>query len=280
MKKSASFSNQPNSLLPLLRWAGSKKRQYESLRKFFPPTFNAYVEPFAGSAAFFFRLRPTTARLNDINKSVVQFYRDCRTSPADFYAEFSAIPRSKRRYYELRNTFNSLPLSRQKSILFYYLNRNCFNGIHRTNRQGEFNVPFSSERVSPYLGKRKFYESAEALNAAKITNLDFEKFCDENVEAGDFVYLDPPYFKQGQRIFNEYNAFPFLDDDFTRLERTLSSLDRRGAAFLLTFAKNERTHALCKKWGSKFEQVTRSVASNPDKRAKQTEVLIFNYDLP
>jgi DNA adenine methylase len=116
------------------------------------------------------------------------------------------------------------------------------------------------------------------LKNAKITNLDFEQFCDENVSTGDFVYLDPPYFKQGQRIFNEYNAFPFLDDDFTRLERTLKFLDRRGAAFLLTFANTDRSTALSRKWGSKFQKVTRTIAGNPEKRAKQTEVLIFNYD--
>jgi DNA adenine methylase len=145
-----------NELLPLLRWAGSKKRQYESLKKIFPASFNTYAEPFAGSAAFFFRLKPQAARLNDINKNVVHFYRDCRTLSSEFYEDFAALPRSRRRYYELRQTFNSLPRSRQKSILFYYLNRNCFNGIHRTNKRGEFNVPFSDDRVSPYLGKKNF----------------------------------------------------------------------------------------------------------------------------
>jgi DNA adenine methylase len=264
--------------LPLLRWAGSKKRQYERLRRFFPAAFKAYVEPFAGSAAFFFRLRPKVARLNDINQNVVHFYRDCRISPREFYEEFEAIPRNKRSYYQLRDKFNATNRSPEKSVLFYYLNRNCFNGIHRTNKKGEFNVPFSDNRVSPYLGKASFCESAKLLNNARISNLDFERFCKESVEKGDFVYLDPPYFKPGQRIFNEYNAFPFLDPDFLRLERTLTFLDRKGAKFLLTFAKTDRIGALSERWRSKQQRVTRSIAGNPTKRVKQTEVLIYNYD--
>ncbi|WP_456797079.1 DNA adenine methylase [Bradyrhizobium sp. USDA 4473] len=88
-------------LLPLLRWAGSKKRQYEHLKRYFPKHFNAYIEPFAGSAAFFFRLRPSVAHLNDINENVVRFYQDCRKSPSEFYEQFAKIPRSRRRYYTL-----------------------------------------------------------------------------------------------------------------------------------------------------------------------------------
>jgi hypothetical protein len=55
--------NEAESLLPLLRWAGSKKRQFSSFQKFFPTSYKKYVEPFAGSAAFFFCLRPKIARL-------------------------------------------------------------------------------------------------------------------------------------------------------------------------------------------------------------------------
>lgn len=266
------------SLLPLLRWAGSKKRQFVSFQAFFPSSYNKYVEPFAGSAAFFFCLRPKVARLNDLNRNVVDFYRNCRRSPSEFYDTFASIPRSERRYYTLRDEFNASPRSKNRSILFYYLNRNCFNGIHRTNRSGEFNVPFSSSRVSPYIGKKTFVESVGLLSRAKITNSDFEKFCTNNVERDDFVYLDPPYFKLGQRIFNEYNAFPFADEDFDRLKRTLKMIDKRGAKFLLTFASSELTMALAKSWKSTSLSVTRSVAGDPAKRGKQVELLIYNYD--
>src|SRR5262249_18999903 len=69
------------SVAPLLRWAGSKKRQFEELRRLFPVSFNSYAEPFAGSAAFLFRLRPTTSKLNDVNQDLCDFYRWAQREP-------------------------------------------------------------------------------------------------------------------------------------------------------------------------------------------------------
>jgi DNA adenine methylase len=265
--------------LPLLRWAGSKKRQFNRLQNYFPPKVKCYIEPFAGSAAFFFRLRPLRARLNDINKNVTDFYKLVRDEPAEFYRDFCQQPRNRKHYYFLREKFNQMRGGRDKSICFYYLNRNCFNGIYRTNKLGEFNVPFSDSRVSPYLEQLQFLESVRQVSRTEIHNLDFEEFCDEYAEKGDFVYLDPPYFREGHRIFNEYNAFPFACADFGRLSRTLDRLDQRGTNFLLSFARTGATDKLGRKWHCKAVQVMRTIASNPIKRRKQVELLIYNYDI-
>ena len=71
----------PSTALPLLRWAGSKKRQFRKLEPFFPKQFKSYVEPFAGSAAFFFGIGPTNAHLNDLNRDVTDFYKRVRKDP-------------------------------------------------------------------------------------------------------------------------------------------------------------------------------------------------------
>src|SRR5260221_12961857 len=127
------------NVLPLLRWAGSKKRQFRTFESFFPFAFKSYVEPFAGSAAFFFRLTPLNARLNDINPNVSDFYKHARSHSLHFYEKFSEIPRERTKYYQTRARFNALNRSFKKSVLFYYLNRNCFNGIYRLNNAGQFN---------------------------------------------------------------------------------------------------------------------------------------------
>jgi DNA adenine methylase len=267
-----------NKILPLLRWAGSKKRQFKKLRAFFPENFNSYVEPFAGSAAFFFGLQPKSARLNDLNPDVIDFYRFARRDPESFFSDFARLERSSANYYHLRERFNGLAKGKERSTLFYYLNRNCFNGIYRANRQGQFNVPYSDQRVSPYLSEEQFSASSKLLKKAKILNYDFEKFCDEYAAHGDFVYLDPPYYKDGQRVFNEYSRTPFTPDDFSRLTTVLQRLDSRGAKFLLTFPSTPAVGKIGKEWNSKRLKVLRTVASDPSKRKQQIEMLIYNYD--
>lgn len=268
----------PPTMLPLLRWAGSKKRQFRKLEPFFPKHYRSYVEPFAGSAAFFFGLRPAKARLNDLNPDVTNFYKHVRKDPAAFFDRFSRIRRSASNYYRVRDQFNSEQNRECRAILFYYLNRNCFNGIYRTNKSGEFNVPFSDDRVSPYLSKAQFVASSEELQRTKITTLDFEDFCKDFVEADDFVYLDPPYYRAGHRVFNEYIATPFSPADFKRLIDTLKYIDRKGARFLLTFPATSEIAQAGLGWRSTRRRVLRTVAGDPAMRRVQNEMLISNYE--
>ena len=49
---------------PLLKWAGGKRQLLPCLRRFYPPAFNRYIEPFFGSGAVFFDLHGS-GRLRD-----------------------------------------------------------------------------------------------------------------------------------------------------------------------------------------------------------------------
>lgn len=262
--------------LPLLRWAGSKKRQFASISKFFPSTYTRYAEPFAGSAAFAFCLGTKNAILNDINLDLTSFYKDVTNDPVLFYRKFLEIPRGESNYYEIRSKFNSEKERTDRSILFYYLNRNCFNGIHRLNKRGEFNVPFSSSRVSSYLSEEQFLRSVEVVRSATVHCLDFEDFCDRNLGEGDFVFIDPPYYS-ADRIFNEYNTKAFDREDFGRLERLLVRLNDKGTRFLLSFPEVPESEELASHWSSSCVPVRRTIASDPSKRRVSTELLIHNY---
>lgn len=264
---------------PLLRWAGSKKRQFNVISAYFPTDFDTYVEPFAGSASFLFRIMPASAKINDINSNLYDFYRYAQTSSQRLYRQFRSIPRTANAYYTVRSRFNSLRRSSRKSIYFYFLNRNCFNGIYRVNRDGAFNVPFSDDRVSPYLSEDDFEQSCRILRRTDVYNLDFDKFCREHVSRNDFVFLDPPYYRDGCRIFNEYEPSGFVVEDFRRLTLLLRYLDRIGARFLLSFPRTRDSIALGREWNSTVRYVRRTIAGDLGARRKQAEILIFNYDI-
>src|SRR5947209_3268922 len=49
---------------PLLKWAGGKRQLLPHIRRFYPPAFGRYIEPFFGSGAVFFDLY-AAGRLRD-----------------------------------------------------------------------------------------------------------------------------------------------------------------------------------------------------------------------
>jgi DNA adenine methylase len=106
-----------------------------------PQQFSTYFEPFAGSACLFFALKATRAVLGDINHHLIDTYKIVKQHPrlvARLLAEFPTVPSF---YYELRERRRETMAPVERAASFLYLNRTCFNGVYRTNRQGRFNVP-------------------------------------------------------------------------------------------------------------------------------------------
>ena len=65
MSKAASDIN--DATLPFLKWAGGKRWLTNNYVRLFPDDFNNYIEPFLGSGAVFFHLRPQQSILSDKN---------------------------------------------------------------------------------------------------------------------------------------------------------------------------------------------------------------------
>lgn len=101
----------------------------------------------------------------------------------------------------------------EAALLFYYLNRTCFNGLCRFNASGYFNVPFGRYRSINY--RRNFEEYREVLKRYTVTVGDFEAIA---TREDDFVYADPPYDVE----FTSYSAGGFSWGDQMRLAEWLS----------------------------------------------------------
>src|SRR5438128_1335350 len=108
-----------------------------------------------------------------------------------------------------------------KASIFYYLNKNCFNGLYRTTKQGAFNVPFSDSRIGRYPSKDEFLRSCEAISGARFACVDFFDVVEGALQPGDFVYLDPPYATSRRLLFREYYPGSFSINDIVRLEQLL-----------------------------------------------------------
>src|SRR5689334_20156935 len=121
------------SYSPILRWAGSKKRSLPDIIPILPRTSERYLEVFAGSACLFFHMAPARAVISDSNPDLIRFYRAVARHPELVYEQFVSLPRTPETYYRVRSEWSSNKNPISRAALFLYLNRNCFNGIYRTN---------------------------------------------------------------------------------------------------------------------------------------------------
>src|SRR6266704_1367341 len=164
-------------LEPFLRWAGGKRWFAENYMELLPKKFNRYIEPFLGSGAIFFAVKPKTAILGDVNKELIETYVALKTNwrlVLRYLREHSK--KHGLRYY--KKTRSSDPRTIFSSAArFLYLNRTCWNGLYRVNTLGKFNVPMGTKR--PIVRDTDNFEAiAAALKNADLKSVDFETTID------------------------------------------------------------------------------------------------------
>lgn len=222
------------ALTPFLKWAGGKRwlEQYLSTRL---PTFNRYIEPFLGSGATYFRLKPKTAVLADLNSELITTYQAIKD---DWNKVLGHLKKHHGRhshsyYYQMRAQKPRSAAGR--AARFIYLNRTCWNGLYRVNLRGEFNVPIGT-KTNVLLTTDRFDKISELLSSAELLSSDFESVIDR-AEENDLIFADPPYtVKHNLNGFVKYNEKLFSWDDQIRLRDALMRAKKRGAHIILTNA--------------------------------------------
>jgi DNA adenine methylase len=261
------------SVPPFLRWAGSKRQILDRLAQYWRPSYERYVEPFAGSACLFFAISPSKGLLGDINSHLVETLITVRDDVESVIPLLASAKRDKELYYQIRS-LEPQSLSRaERASQFIYLNRYCFNGLYRTNREGRFNVPFGAEGNGYIPTPEHLRYCSGLLRRAEIVPADFESVL-ARVRTGDFVYLDPPYLTKQRRVFREYDPSAFSEADLKRLRKSLVALADRGIPFLVSYAACNEAQYLARGFHVERGYVRRSIAGFAGKRVRQQELLI------
>jgi len=261
---------------PLLRWAGSKRQHMRHLLARMPEQFSSYVEPFAGSASLFWAIAPKHAILADANQDLITLYKSVRDHPDEVFDVYSPLINDPDCFYEIRRVMTDEPCPLRRSGYFLYLNRYCFNGLYRINRQGHFNVPYGGNRTGSLPTRDILREYSSALLGSELLAGDFEEIVERNVSEGDFVYLDPPFYSSSSRVFNEYTVSPFTSLDVQRFNRTLDLINERGAKFIASYMKEDDSEWDLL-WRTEEITVLRRMSGFREGRRMAREVLISNY---
>ena len=216
-----------------LKWAGGKRWLVNSESHRFPTTYNRYIEPFLGGGAVFFYVEPNNAILSDVNSELINTYMAVRDNVDLVYnnLKIHSNNHSKEYYYQIRDrktrTLHTL------AARMIYLNKTCFNGIYRVNRDGKFNVPFGT-RDEIFFDRDDLHEASNVLQGAELLCQDFEITVDLTME-NDFLFCDPPYAVVDEdNRFVSYNADVFSWQDQVRLSNALIRAKDRGVKILMT----------------------------------------------
>ncbi len=275
-------------LVPPIKCQGIKTKLVPEIKGLLSSAeFDRWIEPFCGSCVVALNIQPKKALLTDTNIHVIRFYQDIQNrvvtpgAVKEFLTEQGEKLRAKGEiyYYEVRERFNDQP----GSFDFLFLNRACFNGVMRFNRQGYFNVPFCRkvDRFSQaYVTKiiNQVRTIAVVIHSSDwiFEASNFRQTLDQ-AQTRDMVYADPPY---AGRHVDYYNSWSEENE-----RELVTSLQKINCRFILsTWHSNEfrRNPLIDRNWNDNgFHLFTKEhyyhVGSSEDLRHAMLEALITNF---
>lgn len=266
---------------PFLKWAGGKRSLLPQFKRFFTAagSYNRYFEPFVGSGAVFFWLRPEQSLLFDLNQDLIDTYRVVRDQLPELVTvlEAHALQHSKAFYYDIRARDSDRLNRVERAARFIYLNRTCYNGLYRVNQSGQFNVPFGNYKNPTICDVATLSAASKALQGAQLDVSDFEDAL-QGAEKGDLIYFDPPYQPLSKSSsFTSYTGGGFNATDQERLANLFINLDRRGCRVLLSNSNAPLIRDLYKGFNIHEIEARRAINSKANGRGPITELLITNF---
>lgn len=169
-----------------------------------------------------------------------------------------------------------------KAARFLFLINTVFNGLWRVNKKGQMNTPFNKTNEGKplkQLDEKNLWEIHEYLNKANVTILtgDYHQVLDD-IKAGDFVYLDPPYaIEADESNYVGYTAKGFDNTLQVELAEFCREIDKRGAYFMQSNSNAQIVKELYQGFHFNEVEINRLISSKAELRGKKTELVITNY---
>ena len=220
-------------IIPPVKCQGKKTKLTMWIKSAVPDGFDGrWIEPFAGSGVVGFNMCAKKTLMADSNPHIIDFYQNIKNGKIDennarvyLQKEGAKLLRTEgEHYYAVRERFNQS----NSPMDFIFLNRSCFNGMIRFNRQGKFNVPFCKkpERFS------KAYVTKICNQIKNIKNICHKNKCEfkcqdyrttiQESQKDDILYCDPPY---AGRYVDYFNSWSESDErEMTNLLKQSKSL--------------------------------------------------------
>jgi DNA adenine methylase len=205
-----------------------------------------------------------TIYASDLNANLIALYQNIQTRPEDLITEvgglveeFSdcttaggtevnrkaltaeeAMTSPESYYFWIRGRFNALTgedrTTPTASAMLLFMNKTCFRGLYREGPHG-FNVPFGNYKNPTVLDAAHIRAVSDLIQCVVFSVSSFDESL-TRPEAGDFVYLDPPYAPETEKSVVGYTADGFGLDAHARLFETCGIMNINNVKLLMSNA--------------------------------------------
>jgi DNA adenine methylase len=213
--------------MPYLKWAGGKGAILKDLLPLITNgqtwTSSSFYDLFCGAGTVAEAVAPLfkDVLLNDVNRDVAAAHRYTINHGPYFIdlakRQFCEGLNKEKSFLAMRAAFNNTATNMEKAALFIYLNKHCYNGLCRYNRNGIFNTPYGKYKQVTFPGDKMQAFHLALHKKAVVSSADFEVMA-KLAMSGDVIYCDPPYWPLTETAsFTSYSAGGFTLDDQRRL---------------------------------------------------------------
>ena len=237
--------------------------------------------------------------INDTNAELINTYKVIKSDVEALIKELAILenehlPRDevkrKEYFYSQRKRYNELMKNPNdinaltRASLFIYLNKTCFNGLYRVNKNGLYNVPIGSYKNPKICDKDNLRLLSQKLHNVNMTVGNYsntKSFIDENT----FVYFDPPYRPLTKTAdFTAYNANNFGDDEQIELAKFIKELSDKNVKVLASNSDPKNVDENDNFFDNLYSPLNiyrvsakRSINNKTNNRGKVNELLISSY---
>ncbi|HGV3853576.1 TPA: Dam family site-specific DNA-(adenine-N6)-methyltransferase [Escherichia coli] len=263
---------------PFLKWAGGKYSLLPELDRLIPAG-KRLIEPFVGGGSVFLNSeKHESFLLSDVNADLINLYQMLEVDHIRVCSLAKILferANSEEAYKELRDEFNNQRMGApERAAAFLFLNRHCFNGLIRYNREGFFNVGWGKYEA-PYFPEIEIKAFKQKSHKCVFLNAGFRRTLALAGE-GDVVYCDPPYEPlPGTAGFTNYAAGGFSWADQISLAESCVAAHQRGAKLLISNSTAPRVLELYEQHGFILHHVDarRAISSKGSTRETAKDIV-------
>lgn len=293
---------------PFVKWAGGKGSLIPQLNNFYPyelknGIIERYIEPFVGGGAVLIDILQKydiqEVYAFDINIDLINSYNVIKNDVEELIinlkqmeTQYLQLEQEERKnyFYNIRDEYNNYELEEneqniQRAAQFIYLNRTCFNGLYRVNKNGKFNVPVGSYKNPTICDEENLRQLSQLIQNVQFQYGDYSRSM-EYVTENTFVYFDPPYRPLNVTSgFTSYTKEDFNDDNQRELATFYGELNVRNAKLMLSNSNPKNINKEDTFFDNIYQgfninqiQASRMINANSNGRGKISEILVTNYN--
>ena len=256
---------------PPIKWVGGKTQIINEVISTMPRRIASYHEPFLGGGSVLLAVLSHrkaknlvidgAIRASDLNPNLISMYKNIQSNLDTLLTQLEALVTTFRQiqtmeggrdpasveeaiqtqesfYYWIRRQFNEMTESEKThpaaSAMMIFLNKTCFRGVYREGPSG-FNVPFGHNKNPSVFCPAHLREISELIQPVLFTAAPFTQSL-RDAKAGDFVYMDPPYYPVNADTFVSYLKGGFKAEDHDEFFKTCHLMTTSGVKFAMSNA--------------------------------------------